>query len=124
MIFRKDLDKKKYHVLFFSQSLQLDYDLFVSRAKILYNILKEISASITVYLDTKHCRLEQCNGKPALAIESFKDSVGEVRLSFCWDAFGIERMVGEKMVNSSFGGARGPGIRTPSVGTEVDMPWV
>jgi hypothetical protein len=28
------------------------------------------------------------------------------------------------MVNSSFGRARGPGIRTPSVGTEVDMPWV
>jgi hypothetical protein len=31
-----------------------------------------------------------------------------VRLSFCRDAFGIEKMVGEKMVSSSFGGAAGP----------------
>lgn len=29
-------------------------------------------------------------------------------LSFCWDAFSIEKMVEEKMVSSSFGRAIGP----------------
>jgi len=38
-----------------------------------------------------------------------------VGLSFCWDAFGIERMVREKMVSLSFGGATGPGMRTLDV---------
>jgi hypothetical protein len=38
-----------------------------------------------------------------------------VGLSFCWDAFGIERMVGEKMINSSFGEAGGPGMQTPGI---------
>jgi hypothetical protein len=38
-----------------------------------------------------------------------------VGLSFYWDAFGIERMVMEKMVNLSFGGATGSRMRTPDV---------
>jgi len=39
-----------------------------------------------------------------------------VGLFFHWDAFGIERMVGKKMICSSFGGAASPGMRTPDVG--------
>jgi hypothetical protein len=33
-----------------------------------------------------------------------KHAIG-VRLSFLWDVFGIERMIGEKMVSSDFVGA-------------------
>jgi hypothetical protein len=33
---------------------------------------------------------------------------------FYWDACGIEGMVGEKMVSSSFGGATAPELQTPS----------
>jgi len=45
-----------------------------------------------------------------------------VGLSFYWDAFGIKRMVWEKIVNSSFGGVAVPEMRTPSVG--AGKPWV
>jgi len=48
---------------------------------------------ITVYLDTKHCGLKQCNDRAALAIESYKDCRGRVGLFFHWDAFDIEGMV-------------------------------
>ena len=37
-------------------------------------------------------------------------------LSFHWEAFGIEKMVGEKIVGFSFGGAACPRMRTTSVG--------
>jgi hypothetical protein len=39
-----------------------------------------------------------------------------MKLSFCWGAFGIEGLVGEKMVNTSFGGVAGHGKRTPGAG--------
>jgi hypothetical protein len=46
---------------------------------------------------------------------------------FCWDAFGIEKMVGDKMINSSFSRAAGSGMRAPSAGAgagaEADLPW-
>ncbi|KAJ6987670.1 hypothetical protein NC653_020808 [Populus alba x Populus x berolinensis] len=61
-------------------------------------------APITIYLDTKYCRLEQCNGKAALATKSFKECMGRMRLYFHWDAFCIEWMVKEKMITSIFGG--------------------
>ena len=77
------------------------------------NILKGLSALLTVYLDTKHCRLEQCNG-PTLAIKSCKGNGGGVGLSFHWDAFGIEGVDEDKMVSSSFGGvALGDSQPTP-----------
>ena len=60
---------------------------------------------LTIYLDLKHCGLEQCNGSSALAIKSCKGSDEGVVLSFYWDAFDTECIVGEKMVTSSFGGA-------------------
>jgi hypothetical protein len=79
----------------------------------LYNILKGLSALLTVYLDTKYCRLEQCNG-PTLATKSCKGNGGRVGLSFHWDAFGIEVVDEDKMVSSSFGGvALGDSQPTP-----------
>jgi hypothetical protein len=57
-------------------------DLDASSANPMYNILKRLSASLTIYLDLKHCELEQCNGSPALAIKSCKGSGEEVGLSF------------------------------------------
>jgi len=42
-----------------------------------------------------------------------------VELSFHWDAFGIEGMVGEKMVSSDLeghGGAASPRLLTPGAG--------
>jgi hypothetical protein len=39
---------------------------------------------------------------------------------FYWDACGIEGMVREKMISSSFGGATGPELQTPS----ANKPWV
>jgi len=41
---------------------------------ILHNILKGLGAPITVYIDTKHCELEQCNGSLALDTKSCKDN--------------------------------------------------
>jgi len=49
--------------------------------------------------------LEQCNSSPALATKSYKGNGGGVELLFHYDAFGIEGMIEEKMVTSSFGGA-------------------
>jgi hypothetical protein len=57
-------------------------DLDASSANPMYNILKRLSASLTIYLDLKHCELEQCNGSLALAIKSCKGSGEEVGLSF------------------------------------------
>ena len=37
-------------------------------------------------------------------------------LSFHWVAFNIEGMLGEKMINRSFGGAAGHGERAPGAG--------
>jgi hypothetical protein len=37
----------------------------------LYNILKALSASLIVYLDTDYCRLEQCNDEVVLAKETY-----------------------------------------------------
>jgi hypothetical protein len=53
---------------------------------------------------------------PTLDTKSCKGSGGGVRLSFHCGAFGIEGLVGEKMVNTSFGGATGHGERAPSAG--------
>jgi len=39
-----------------------------------------------------------------------------VRLSFHCDAFGIEEMVEEKMISSTFGRATVPEMRTPGAG--------
>ena len=44
-----------------------------------------------------------------------------MRLSFCCDAFGIERIVREKMVSLSFGEATGPGMRTLDVWAALPM---
>jgi hypothetical protein len=49
--------------------------------------------------------LKQCNDEVALATESWKDCRRRVGLSFHYDTFGIEGMVGEGMVSSDFGGA-------------------
>jgi hypothetical protein len=57
-------------------------DLDASSANPMYNILKRLSASLTIYLDLKHCELEQCNGSPALATKSYKGNGGGVELSF------------------------------------------
>jgi hypothetical protein len=83
---------------------------------ILQNILKGLSAPVTVYIDTKHCGLEQCNGSPALDIKSCKGGRGGMGLSFRWGAFGIEGLVGEKMVSTSFGEAASHGEGAPSAG--------
>jgi len=37
----------------------------------LYNILKALSASLIVYLDTDYCELEQCNDGVVLAKETY-----------------------------------------------------
>jgi hypothetical protein len=71
----------------------------------LHNILNELSAPLTVCLDSEHYGLEYCNGSLALAIKSCKGSERGVGLYFRWDAFDIEVMVWEKIVISSFGGA-------------------
>jgi len=63
--------------------------------------------------------LEQCNVRASLATESCKDCKERVELSFHWDAFGIEGMVGEKMVSSDLeghGGAASPRLLTPGAG--------
>jgi hypothetical protein len=80
---------------------------------IFYNILKGINVLVIVYIDTKHRGLEQCNGRAPLTTKSWKDCRGWGCL-FYWDACGIEGMVREKMVSSSFGGATGPELQTPS----------
>jgi len=64
--------------------------------------------------------LKQCNDRDSLATESCKDCKGRERLSFHWDAFGIEGMVHEKTVSASFGVAVGPRLQTP--GTGAAMP--
>lgn len=60
--------------------------------------------SVTVYLNTKHCRLEQCDDGATFSTKSWKNYRERVGLSFHWDTCDIEGMVEEKMVNSSFGG--------------------
>ena len=49
-----------------------------------------LSAPLTVYLNSKHCGLEQCNDNSVLATKSCKDSGRGVGLSFHYDAFSIE----------------------------------
>jgi hypothetical protein len=60
------------------------------------------SALVSVYIDTKHCGLEQCNSSLALDTKSCKDSRCGMRLSSRWGAFGIEGMIEEKMVSTSW----------------------
>jgi hypothetical protein len=64
----------------------------------------------------KHCGLEYCNDRVALTIETWKGCKGRVGLSFHWDVNGIEEMVGEKMVSSSFGGAQASDCRHLALG--------
>jgi hypothetical protein len=70
----------------------------------------------TVYIHIKHRGLEQCNGNPVLDIKSCNGGKGRVDLSFCWDAFDIERMIEEKIVSTSFGRAAGHGKRALGAG--------
>ena len=74
------------------------WDYLSLYTELLYNILKGISASITIYINTKHYGLEQCNDRVAVAIatKSCKDNRGWACL-FLWDAYVIEGMVEEKM---------------------------
>jgi len=90
--------------------------IWQSKHNKLYNILKGINAPITVYIDTKHYGLEQCNGRAALATESWKDCSGRVGLSFHWDVYGIEAMVGEKMISSVLVGLQAPDCRHLALG--------
>jgi hypothetical protein len=83
---------------------------------ILQNILKELSAPVTIYIDTKHCGLEQYNGSLAFDIKSCKGRRGGMGLSFRWGAFDIERLIEEKMVSTSFGEASSHGEWAPSAG--------
>jgi len=46
---------------------------------------------------------------------------GRVSCLFHWDAFGIEKMVGEKMIGLIFGRVVVPGMRAPGAG--VGLPW-
>jgi hypothetical protein len=59
----------------------------------LYNILKEFSVLITIYLDIKLCGLEQYNNRVVLVTKSCKDCRERIELSFYWDAFDIERII-------------------------------
>jgi len=43
---------------------------------------KGLNALFTVYLDLKHCGLEQCNGSLTLTTKSCKGSEVEVEISF------------------------------------------
>jgi len=61
--------------------------------------------------------LEQYNSSPTLDTKSCKDNGRGVGLSFRWGAFGIEGMVGEKMVSTSFDGAASHGEQAPGSGT-------
>jgi len=63
--------------------------------------------------------LKECNDRPTLLTESCKGSGGGVGLSFRRDAFSIERMVKEKKVSLSFGGAASLGMRTPGDGASL-----
>ena len=47
---------------------------------------------------------------------------GKGGVVFSLGSLGIEMMVMEKMVSSSFGGIRGPGMRTPSLSTAGGLP--
>jgi len=67
--------------------------------------------------------LEPCSGRADPAIENCKDCMGMVRLSFYWDAFGIERMVEEKTANVDFGGVASPRLLTPSARARLAR-WV
>ena len=69
----------------------------------LHNILNELSAALTVWLDSEHCGLKYCDGSLALAIKNCKGSERGVGLYFQWDAFDIKVMVWDKIVTSSFG---------------------
>ena len=49
-----------------------------------------------------------------------KGSRGGMGLSFCWGAFGIEGLVGEKMISISFGEAAGHGERAPGASASAE----
>lgn len=70
------------------------------------NIVKGYSASITVYLDLKHCKLKQCNGSTAFVTKSCKDNRGGVGLSFHGSAFDIEKMSTQVLVGLQAIGSR------------------
>jgi hypothetical protein len=63
--------------------------------------------------------LKQYNDRPTLLTKIYKGREGGLGLSFCRDAFSIERIVREKNVSSSFGGAAGLGMRTPGDGASL-----
>jgi hypothetical protein len=90
-------------------------------------ILKGLDTPLTVYLDSKHCGLKQCNDNPTLAIKSCKGNREGVRMSFHCDAFDIKGMIKEKMVTSSFDGAtlgvsHARTSRVSTLGAGADLP--
>lgn len=54
-----------------------------------------VHAPISVYIDSKHCELEQCNDSPTFTTKSCKDNGEGMGLFFYANAFNIKRMVGE-----------------------------
>jgi len=59
----------------------------------LYNILKELHVSITVYFNIKLRGLKQYNYTTVLITKSSKGCKGRVRLSFNWDIFDIKKII-------------------------------
>ena len=67
-----------------------------------------------MYVSTqKYYELEQYNNSPTLNTKSCNGNGGGVGLSFYWDVFSNEGMVGEKIINTSFGEAAGYGKWVP-----------
>ena len=63
---------------------------------ILYNILKGIIALVTVYLDTKHCGLQQYNGRVALPQRVGKTVGGEWGCLFIGMHLALKGWLGRK----------------------------
>ena len=70
------------------------------------NIVKGYSAPIIVYLDLKHCELEQCNGSTTFITKSCKGNKGGMGLSFHESAFDIEKMSTQVLVGLQAIGSR------------------
>jgi hypothetical protein len=66
---------KKYYLNIFSSKNILKKNTVNYNIK-LHNILKGLSAPLTIYLDSEHCGLEYFNGSLALAIKSCKGIEG------------------------------------------------
>jgi len=58
---------------FFYPSLK-KHNFFSYEHRILCNILKNFNAPVTIYLDSEHRELKQCNDRPTLDTKSCNDS--------------------------------------------------